>query len=116
MCDAECVCTLCVGICAPVLLFLGCLQACSHCHVESSPARTEMMDQQTAQRCLQLLADSEHVTCLDITGGAPELNSQFRWGTACVAGAVIRGSAFYEGGFIPEHQCYLGASGALGEV
>jgi MoaA/NifB/PqqE/SkfB family radical SAM enzyme len=52
-------------------------QACSHCHVESSPARTEMMQHDTVQRCLQLLADSEEVSCLDITGGAPELNEQF---------------------------------------
>lgn len=26
----------------------------------------------------QLLSESENVTCLDLTGGAPELNSQFR--------------------------------------
>ncbi|KAF8065759.1 hypothetical protein HT031_002819 [Scenedesmus sp. PABB004] len=58
---------------------LYCNQACSHCHVESSPSRTEMMDRATAQRCLQLLADSEAVSCLDITGGAPELNAQFRY-------------------------------------
>eukprot|EP00775_Hariotina_reticulata_P010741 gene10742-10897_t len=57
---------------------LYCNQACSHCHVESSPVRTEMMDEATAQRCLHLLAASNDVTCLDITGGAPELNSQFR--------------------------------------
>jgi MoaA/NifB/PqqE/SkfB family radical SAM enzyme len=62
----------------PPLLLLLHLQACSHCHVESSPARTEMMQHATAQRCLQLLADSEDVSCLDITGGAPELNEQFR--------------------------------------
>lgn len=36
------------------------------------------MDRRTAQRCLQLLADADGVGCLDITGGAPELNSQFR--------------------------------------
>lgn len=58
---------------------LYCNQACSHCHVESSPLRQEMMDRATADRCLQLLSESESVTCLDITGGAPELNSQFRY-------------------------------------
>eukprot|EP00882_Tetradesmus_deserticola_P025834 GHRQ01028409.1.p1 GENE.GHRQ01028409.1~~GHRQ01028409.1.p1 ORF type:complete len:174 (+),score=60.49 GHRQ01028409.1:689-1210(+) len=66
--------------CTTLQLNIGlyCNQACSHCHVESSPARSEMMQQQTAQRCLQLMAGSEDVACLDITGGAPELNAQFR--------------------------------------
>jgi hypothetical protein len=36
--------------------------------------------------CAQLLADSEDVTCLDITGGAPELNSQFR----LVLGLIVK--------------------------
>eukprot|EP00882_Tetradesmus_deserticola_P008711 GHRQ01009186.1.p1 GENE.GHRQ01009186.1~~GHRQ01009186.1.p1 ORF type:complete len:426 (+),score=165.21 GHRQ01009186.1:689-1966(+) len=67
--------------CTTLQLNIGlyCNQACSHCHVESSPARSEMMQQQTAQRCLQLMAGSEDVACLDITGGAPELNAQFRY-------------------------------------
>jgi radical SAM/Cys-rich protein len=57
---------------------LYCNQACSHCHVESSPKRTEMMDRRTADRCLALLAASPHIKTLDITGGAPELNNEFR--------------------------------------
>ncbi|WIA16923.1 hypothetical protein OEZ85_013849 [Tetradesmus obliquus] len=67
--------------CTTLQLNIGlyCNQACAHCHVESSPARSEMMQHDTAQRCLQLLADSEEVGCLDITGGAPELNEQFRY-------------------------------------
>ncbi|KAF6264814.1 Fe-S oxidoreductase, partial [Scenedesmus sp. NREL 46B-D3] len=66
--------------CTTLQLNIGlyCNQACSHCHVESSPARTEMMQAATAQRCLQLLAGSKEVACLDLTGGAPELNDQFR--------------------------------------
>ena len=58
---------------------LYCNQACSHCHVESSPKRTEMMDRRTADRCLEVLRASPSVRTLDITGGAPELNSQFRY-------------------------------------
>ncbi|BDA44657.1 hypothetical protein COCOBI_06-1350 [Coccomyxa sp. Obi] len=59
---------------------LYCNQACSHCHVESSPLRKEAMDRATAQACLQLLAASRGtVRTLDITGGAPELNPQFRY-------------------------------------
>jgi hypothetical protein len=53
-------------------------QACTHCHVESSPKRTEMMDRATADRCIALMRSSPDVTTVDITGGAPELNDQFR--------------------------------------
>jgi len=59
---------------------LYCNQACSHCHVESSPLRTEMMDRPTAQRCVDLLkAPGCNIRTVDITGGAPELNSEFRY-------------------------------------
>jgi len=59
---------------------LYCNQACSHCHVESSPLRTEMMDRPTAQRCVDLLkAPGCNIRTVDITGGAPELNSEFRF-------------------------------------
>jgi radical SAM/Cys-rich protein len=59
---------------------LYCNQACNHCHVESSPLRTsETMSPDVAARCLALLRDSpESVDTLDLTGGAPELNGQFR--------------------------------------
>ena len=53
-------------------------QACSHCHVESSPLRTEMMDHATAARCVELVAGAPSVHTVDITGGAPELNGEFR--------------------------------------
>ena len=55
-----------------------CNQACHHCHVEAGPARTESMTERTAERVLELLASSPDVGILDITGGAPELNSNFR--------------------------------------
>lgn len=59
---------------------LYCNQACSHCHVESSPRRKEMMDRVTADRCIDLLKQPDcSVSTVDITGGAPELNSQFRY-------------------------------------
>jgi len=58
---------------------LYCNQACSHCHVESSPLRKdEMMTVETVVQCLELLKSSKSVTTLDITGGAPELNKNFR--------------------------------------
>lgn len=67
---------------------LYCNQACTHCHVESSPKRTETMDDATAQRVLELLAASPSVQTIDITGGAPEMNAAFR---TLVAGARALG-------------------------
>lgn len=56
-----------------------CNQACRHCHVDASPLRTEIMDQPTAERCIQVLAENPEIRNLDITGGAPELNENFDW-------------------------------------
>ena len=58
---------------------LYCNQACNHCHVESSPKRTEMMTEEVARRCMHLMEKTPSVKTLDITGGAPEMNSQFRY-------------------------------------
>ena len=55
-----------------------CDLACNHCHVEAGPNRTEMMDRKTADRILTVLRGSPSVTIVDLTGGAPELNAQFR--------------------------------------
>lgn len=54
-----------------------CNQACLHCHVEAGPKRTEQMSEEIASRVMKLFAESESAT-LDITGGAPELNANFR--------------------------------------
>ena len=58
---------------------LYCNQACGHCHVESSPLRKEMMSAETAAQCLRLIKNTPSITTLDITGGAPELNQNFRY-------------------------------------
>ncbi len=55
-----------------------CNQACTHCHVDASPARTEMMDAATVGRVLQILEENPAIGQLDLTGGAPELHGQFR--------------------------------------
>jgi len=64
-----------------VVLTLGlyCNQQCNHCHVESSPKRTEMMDLTGINRLLYVLNNTPSVTTLDITGGAPELQKNFRY-------------------------------------
>ncbi len=53
-----------------------CNQACLHCHVEAGPARKEMMTLETVESVLRFLEKS-HITTVDITGGAPELNPHF---------------------------------------
>ncbi|MFQ5696742.1 MAG: arsenosugar biosynthesis radical SAM (seleno)protein ArsS [Myxococcota bacterium] len=55
-----------------------CNQACRHCHVEAGPARRESMDRATLERVIGLVAASDSVETIDITGGAPELHPQFR--------------------------------------
>lgn len=54
-----------------------CNQSCVHCHVDAGPRRTEQMDAATAGVVLAYLARAR-VARLDLTGGAPELNAQFR--------------------------------------
>ena len=56
-----------------------CNQACLHCHVEAGPKRTEQMSESVAFRVMELFAETESAKVLDITGGAPELNSNFRY-------------------------------------
>lgn len=59
---------------------LYCNQACAHCHVESSPRKIkEQMDKKTVDRCLEIISHSPNITTVDITGGAPELNANFRY-------------------------------------
>lgn len=55
-----------------------CNQACRHCHVEAGPKRTEIMEPKTLQRILYLLEKTPGIKTVDVTGGAPELNSGFR--------------------------------------
>jgi len=56
---------------------LLCNQACTHCHVESSPRRSEAMDDALVQHILSVLAASPEVQTVDITGGAPEMTPAF---------------------------------------
>jgi len=55
-----------------------CNMACHHCHVGAGPKRKEKMAAPVADRLLELLAASPRVEVLDLTGGAPELNDNFR--------------------------------------
>ncbi|MEM1113810.1 MAG: arsenosugar biosynthesis radical SAM (seleno)protein ArsS [Pseudomonadota bacterium] len=54
-----------------------CNLSCVHCHVNAGPNRTEQMSAETVDQVLALLALGQ-IQTLDLTGGAPELNAQFR--------------------------------------
>lgn len=55
-----------------------CNQTCTHCHVDAGPDRTEIMTRETMAWCLRALEQSE-IRTVDLTGGAPEMNPDFRW-------------------------------------
>lgn len=55
-----------------------CNQVCKHCHVDAGPDRQEIMARETMRQCLDVLAKTK-IKTLDITGGAPEMNPDFRW-------------------------------------
>ena len=55
-----------------------CNQVCSHCHVDAGPDRKEIMTRETMQQCLEVIKKTGAHT-LDLTGGAPEMNPDFRW-------------------------------------
>ncbi|MBA3297021.1 MAG: arsenosugar biosynthesis radical SAM protein ArsS [Acidobacteria bacterium] len=55
-----------------------CNQTCRHCHVDAGPDRREVMSRETMALCLRAL-DASSIPIVDITGGAPELNPDFRW-------------------------------------
>ena len=55
-----------------------CNQVCSHCHVDAGPDRREIMTKETMKQCLEVIKTTKAHT-LDLTGGAPEMNPNFRW-------------------------------------
>lgn len=56
-----------------------CNQVCKHCHVDAGPDRKEIMTRQTMQLCLDAINNNPSIRTVDLTGGAPELNPDFRW-------------------------------------
>jgi radical SAM/Cys-rich protein len=56
-----------------------CNQVCKHCHVDAGPDRKEIMTKETMQQCLEVLKNNPSFQTVDLTGGAPEMNPDFRW-------------------------------------
>jgi radical SAM/Cys-rich protein len=55
-----------------------CNLSCTHCHVNASPKRTELMDKKTVNEVLAFI-ERHNIHTLDLTGGAPEMNPHFRY-------------------------------------
>jgi len=54
-----------------------CNQSCTHCHVSAGPNRREIMTVATADVVVEFM-ERGAVSTLDLTGGAPEMNANFR--------------------------------------
>lgn len=55
-----------------------CNLACSHCHVEAGPQRTEELTEDVCQQLIQVIQRFPEIQVVDLTGGAPEMLYGFR--------------------------------------
>ncbi len=55
-----------------------CNQSCVHCHVNASPKRKEQMSKEVMDTILKFI-DGNKIKNIDLTGGAPELNINFKY-------------------------------------
>jgi radical SAM/Cys-rich protein len=56
-----------------------CNMECNHCHVDASPRRKEITTKQVLQKCLDVIDEVNTIHTVDLTGGAPEMNPNFKW-------------------------------------
>ncbi|MBE9035327.1 arsenosugar biosynthesis radical SAM (seleno)protein ArsS [aff. Roholtiella sp. LEGE 12411] len=55
-----------------------CNLACTHCHVEASPKRTEELSPEICQQLIEVIHRFPEIQIVDLTGGAPEMNYGFK--------------------------------------
>ncbi|MBS0016875.1 MAG: arsenosugar biosynthesis radical SAM protein ArsS [Arthrospira sp. SH-MAG29] len=55
-----------------------CNLACSHCHVEAGPRRTEELTPEICEQLIELIRRFPQIKTVDLTGGAPEMNYGFK--------------------------------------
>jgi radical SAM/Cys-rich protein len=55
-----------------------CNLACTHCHVEASPKRTEELSAEVCQQLMTLIERFPQIEVVDLTGGAPEMLYGFK--------------------------------------
>ncbi|WP_088431488.1 arsenosugar biosynthesis radical SAM (seleno)protein ArsS [Halomicronema hongdechloris] len=99
-----------------------CNLACTHCHVEAGPKRTEELSPQVCEQLVEIIRRFPQIETVDLTGGAPEMNYGFRpiAEAARVTGktVIVRSNLtiFFEPGYgdLPEyfatHQLHVVAS------
>ncbi len=94
---------------------LKCNLACTHCHLEAGPNRTEVMDQPTLAKILSI-AKAVRPGLVDITGGSPELNPHLAWflGELAEAGLPTQVRSNLCVLFEPEAEAYFDLYAHLG--
>ncbi len=55
-----------------------CNLACTHCHVEAGPKRTEELTHDVCDQLIEVIRQFPQIETVDLTGGAPEMNYGFR--------------------------------------
>ena len=55
-----------------------CNLACTHCHVEASPKRTEELSPEVCNQLIEVINKFPQIQTVDLTGGAPEMNYGFK--------------------------------------
>ena len=55
-----------------------CNLACTHCHVEAGPKRTEELSFEVCEQLISLIYKFPEIKIVDLTGGAPEMNYGFK--------------------------------------
>ncbi|MEH1902286.1 MAG: arsenosugar biosynthesis radical SAM (seleno)protein ArsS [Nostoc sp.] len=55
-----------------------CNLACTHCHVEAGPKRTEELSPEICEQLISLIHRFPEIQIVDLTGGAPEMNYGFK--------------------------------------
>lgn len=88
-----------------------CNLACTHCHVEASPQRTEELSLEVCQQLVELINRFPQIKTVDLTGGAPEMNYGFRPLVAAAKAhnkeVIVRSNLtiFFEAGYedLPEY-------------
>lgn len=55
-----------------------CNLACTHCHVEAGPSRTEELSPAVCEQLIAVINRFDELQTVDLTGGAPEMNYGFR--------------------------------------
>lgn len=88
-----------------------CNLACTHCHVEAGPKRTEELSPEICQQLIEVINRFPQIETVDLTGGAPEMNYGFRAIVEAARGkekeVIVRSNLtiFFEPGYedLPEY-------------